>query len=378
MINYLLLNWIMTGMIGVIIIKMVISKYQKGILNPYLSLSALFLFVSIMFENLSLKNIAESNQLDANLFYTLHIFFMGIHLTFLFDFLNSIVYNRPPMILSIINMAFLTNKIGSLLLFLYLTPNRSIYNGSIYITLARILCSLYMIYIDGILACSIYIRQFLKKKDLPSFLVLGGFFLMAISYIPRFLRDISALLIMPYEYTLLAEIADFINLIAIVIFLAVYFIHDTYFFRLPYDVYFLGIYTTKGMEILRYEIKTEKPKQIDTKILSGLLKAFNIAYRTTFKAKMPIQTVRSKDFTLIFENQAKIMVVLGADRTSFVLFQSLKHFTKDIAAYIEANNSGLERMTNDNTDFSQFLQRSFPYLEFPKNEESRSIIILNP
>ncbi len=127
----------------------------------------------------------------------------------------------------------------------------------------------------------------------------------------------------------LAEIADYVVIAGVLLCLIIYLRYPNYFFQLPYDVYFFSVYRKGGVQITRTDFKTRQSKIIEKDILCSLLDVFNLAYKSTFNLDMPIQIIRSKDFSLIFENHEDLIYVVGSDKPSRLLIDCMRKFARE-------------------------------------------------
>lgn len=362
-----------TVAIGLVVIIFIYEGIKYDYYVGYLFISICASFIGILMENFLYISETKGTVENCNFFFALHITAFAIYLFYMFMFLNSLERVRPSITqLFIVTGLFATMIIGVWQHFFF-HADMSYDNTTVMVTTARLAYDLFGIYVFLLNGVNIYYRIYRITKEKLAFLFVLTQIFMGVGFLYRVFREFWAILAkLPklsisldfFEKTQLIRLAcDILALLAIIVFLCLYLYNLKYIVRLPHDIYFLGIYTLSGMKIYRASFKNSKDKRVDDKILSGIFSAFHSIFKSLFQSNHPIESIRSEDFSLIFETNSNIMVVVATEHPTYVLLTALKQILRQFEAefpkvYIN-NYLDLSRIK----DVRKIISRRFPFVQ---------------
>ncbi|MHA1618291.1 MAG: hypothetical protein ACTSVZ_03350, partial [Promethearchaeota archaeon] len=285
----LMMNWIGTIFVGTIILVFILQGLRHKYNANYLFVSLTFSFIGIFIENfLYLPSNAENTRV-LNLIFALHITSFTFYLFFMFMFLNSLARVKPTTGNLFVAAGFFAVMLIGVWQHYIFYPEMSYTNETMCITTARLAYDLFGVFVFGFHGMRTYFDIYRKIKERLALIFFLSQTFMTLGFMIRGIREVWSLLAkIPGTSLLYVEgaflgillnICDILALVAIIVFLFLYISNIEYIVRLPQDIYFLGIYTLSGLKIYRASFQTDKEKDVEDKILSGIFSAFHSIFK---------------------------------------------------------------------------------------------------
>lgn len=374
----IIINWV--GSFILLVLALILSRAsaKKKYYNVYLNLSIYFSFIATIFENIMYHIEKDGNNTLVNLFFAIHLLCFSLQFFFVFMFFTTLAYRRPKVI-SIIFISCLLAVIvhGSWVQFIYF-PQSSYKDGTITITISRLAFDFAGVYLWGFYGMTKYIQYYKKTKDKYALIFMITLFSIMSGYFVRVIREFHNLLYYynPDQFSFMSldgesPIIIFFNIFGMIgamIFMLLYITNIKYIYRLPDDIYFLGIYTISGLQIYKLDFKTSKSLIIEDRLLSGVFSAFHSIFKTLFQSPYPIEIIKSKKFSLVFFAEDSLILVAATDHPTYILENAMKQFFKQFKQEfpnIYENNyldlRGIEKV-------EEIIHERFPFLEIVKNQ----------
>ena len=228
------------------------------------------------------------------------------------------------------------------------------------------------VFIFGVLSLPIYYRMYKYTKETRAIILFTAAALIAGGYFITFIFDIffiynEGLFVSGSFLRTMLDIGNNVPMIGLGTFAILYAFNLEYIYRLPFDHYVMVVAYRSGLNILSVPFETKhKEIGIQEQLFTGMLTAINGIYTHVFESEKLIETIASKDLSIVMDNGKYISVIVATEHPSGILKRGMKLFVKKF----EATFAGaLERKEKDVMYFESaknIFNRIFPFLESTK------------
>ena len=158
--------------------------------------------------------------------------------------------------------------------------------------------------------------------------------------------------------------------IGLLIMVLSYVTNVNYLYRLPNDNYVLTVAYKSGVPIHTVKLHTLRKKvSIAQEMLTGLISAVSTMFRGTLQSEADIESITSKDATILVESGTHVVVIIVSDNVSATLSRALKRYVKEFEQrfHVELAQESVESTGFDPA--TSILTRVFPF--FKVDDEKR-------
>ena len=215
----------------------------------------------------------------------------------------------------------------------------------------------------------IYYNIYKHTKERKAQIFIGALIFIGIGYVLALLKDMNSYFSVKSEFIeIISEPREILKTLGLFIFIITYLLDLNYIYRLPFNTSFLMVLKNNGAKIQSIRLKTERKVDVEDELLSGLISAINNLYIHSVKSKHSIESITSKDTTVLLYSGEYVTGVIVSDKASLILLKSLKKFTTE---FEKRYHDLLERETTRIDVFNtskDLVISSFPYLKSARIE----------
>ncbi len=176
----------------------------------------------------------------------------------------------------------------------------------------------------------IYYNTYKFTKERKPVIFIVALILISLGYFISLLRDLNTYVNNPSEIVFaISEVSEYLKLLGLFMFIITYLLDVDYIYRLPFNIYILTVLYKDGNKIHTVRLKTSRKIQIEDVLLSGLISAINSVYSQTLETKSLIESISSKDASILLKSGEFITVVIVTDKGSAVLLNALERYVKE-------------------------------------------------
>lgn len=215
----------------------------------------------------------------------------------------------------------------------------------------------------------IYYNIYKHTKERKAQIFIGALIFIGIGYVLALLKDMNSYFSVKSEFIeIISEPREILKTLGLFIFIITYLLDLNYIYRLPFNTSFLMVLKNNGAKIQSIRLKTERKVDVEDELLSGLISAINNLYIHSVKSKHSIESITSKDTTVLLYSGEYVTGVIVSDKASLILLKSLKKFTTE---FEKRYHDLLERETTRIDVFNtskDLVISSFPYFKIDRIE----------
>ena len=118
-----------------------------------------------------------------------------------------------------------------------------------------------------------------------------------------------------------------------------------------------------GTPIHTVKFQTKRDVKVNESLFSGFITSLTITFDQILQSKSPLETISSKDASVLVRSGEKIFVVMLAEHPTAILARALDKYVKQFEKKFKEK---IEKETADTTEFSkadELIKPIFPFLE---------------
>jgi hypothetical protein len=155
-------------------------------------------------------------------------------------------------------------------------------------------------------------------------------------------------------------------LMGLLLFLITYILDVDYIYRLPRDHFMLMVTYQGGTPIHSVKFHTKRKAELNQNLVSGLISSLKITFDQLLQTTAPLETISSKDASILLRSGEKILVSMLAEHPTAILIRALDKY---VIRFEEKFSDEIKRETHDTTEFEKadkLIKPIFPFLEIKK------------
>jgi hypothetical protein len=171
----------------------------------------------------------------------------------------------------------------------------------------------------------------------------------------------------------LDDISDFgeiFPMTGLLLFVLSYLSNVDYIYRLPNDNYILMVTYKSGVTIHAVKFQNRANIVVEENLISGLLTTINIIFTNVLKSTNYIESMTSKNATILMQAGEKIVATIMADSASAILVRALKRYVTEFERTFKASLDADESNMEVYDPAKNLLQTIFPFIHIKETKPS--------
>ncbi|MBD3213610.1 MAG: hypothetical protein GF311_13460 [Candidatus Lokiarchaeota archaeon] len=356
------------GFYTILLLVLLYKLAKDNFSVPYLTLIPLFGILGGIFAILHMSDILPSFLYLDTIILALELIFWGFQFFFLYLFLEYLSTPRPHNMRMLCAFGLFLLQIFSHLLIIWfelISSSKSDniwlladigYNNLAFFSLIFGIYTYYKVYHDT------------REKRAAGFIIglslafIGFIFHSLVDYIgffstlPEFLEEIGFL-------------GDILPMFGLFVFIATYLYDLNYIYRLHGDHLLLLVTYKNGLAIHSIEFECGSNIKIEENFFSGFISSLSFVFDKVLKSKYPLESISSKDETIMIRSGKKILVIFLTRNPTSIL---MKAMDKYIQFFEERFCNELEREELEISKFrsaKDLIKPIFPFLKVRETQE---------
>ncbi len=220
------------------------------------------------------------------------------------------------------------------------------------------------ILVYGVYGLPIYYNTFKYTKERKPIIFMVALILIVIGYSISLAGDMNSYAVNRLQFIIdLSDYAEYFKLLGLFMFIITYLLDVDYIYRLPYNIYILTVLYKNGNKIHTVRLKSERKIQIEDILLSGLISAINSVYSQTLQTQSLIESISSKDASILLKSGEFITVVIVTDKGSAVLLNALERYVKEFEKKFHALLTKQEANMTEFESAKELISAIFPFFQ---------------
>lgn len=359
-----------SGFYAIFLVLFIYESTRKSRSAPYLIHLLICGFIGSLFSILDGFELLPPLLPNIRVFLIMELAFYGLQFFFFYLFLEEISSIRPKSWKILLTFSFLILQQTSLGLILWFSTFSSKAVECLWF-LADIGYNNLALLVFAIFGISIYFKHYKYTKEKKAILFIAGLFLITLGYIVYSLVDyIGFFSILPEWLETLSPFSEVFPMLGLMIILLIYIYDVDYIYRLPNDHYRLIVTYKSGITIHTVEFKTKKTLPIKDNLFSGFMTSISYIFDNVLRSQAPIESISSKDATILMRSGKKIIVIMLARQPTRILERAMDRyitiFEKKFERELDLESTEITRFK----EADELIKPIFPFLKIENSENT--------
>lgn len=330
---------------------------------PHLLLLLLFGLLGAFFAIVDSTEIFPNFGPYSRIYLIIELMFYGLQFFFFYLFVQDISRIRPHIWTLIVMFTFLIIQNMALWLMVWFSSFSSTAVDNLWF-LADFGYNNLAIFSFWIIGVPTYYKLYDYTKEKKAIGFIFGLLLSGMGYIVNSLIDyIGFFSTLPNWLDSIAIFGEIFPLTGLIIFLFTYIFDVDYIYRLPHDHYMLMVTYKSGVAIHSVKFKTKRAVEIEDNLFSGFITSLTFVFDNILRSPSPIETISSKDASILIRSGEKIMVIVLTQQPTSILTRALDRYIKKFEQKFS------KELKKESTEISRFqaakdlIGKIFPFLK---------------
>jgi hypothetical protein len=348
---------------GIFLILFLYFSLQKNRKAPYLVHVLGFGFIGSIFDIINSLEILPELNPNIQIYLIIELLFYGLQFFFFYLFLEQISSVDPKNWRLLPMFGFLIIQEISLGLMIWFSPFSSQSVQNLWF-LADVGYNNLALFAFGVFGLPIYYKQYKYTREKKAVVFILAILLITFGYIIYSLVDyIGFFTTLPDWLEFLNNFSEVFPLLGLAVILLVYVFDIDYLYRLPSDHYMLVVTYKSGITIHSVKFQTKRNLEIKQNLFSGFMTSISFVFNNILKSEEPIETISSKDATILMRSGEKIIVIMIVEQPTKILERAMDRY---IEMFEKRFQEELEEETSEVSKFKDaedLINPIFPFLQ---------------
>ncbi|TFF88735.1 MAG: hypothetical protein EU548_08480, partial [Promethearchaeota archaeon] len=311
---------------GIFLASFIYESTRKNRSAPFLIHLLICGFIGSIFAILDGLEFLPNPIPDVSIYLIIELLFYGLQFFFFYLFLEEISSVRPKTWRLLIMFTFLIIQHISFSLMIWFATFSSQAASSMWL-LADIGYNNLALFAFAIFGVPTYYKQYKYTRDKKSLVIIASLLLITLGYSIYSVIDYVGFFTPLLEgVEIIGQVGEVFPLLGLIIILLVYVSDIDYLYRLPSDHYMLIVTYKSGITIHSVKFKAKETIELKENFFSGFITSISFIFDKILGSEAPIETISSKDASILMRSGEKIIVIMLVKRPTKLLERAMDRY----------------------------------------------------